>query len=197
VPRISRTDRRLKAALAAVLAVVALGGAGFSRADRTDPPVLVPWSKIGHIALGEPAQRVEREYGTPGHGYHVLVRTGGIVQGYYRLHGSDVYVTFQNGRVNEIDFSTPYYRTASGFGVGSTIPLGPCHRTATTSCEHRWHGFVWNAWNKGSPCSCWVKVGLGAESLPATVKNFLEPWAFVYMHRGHVQRFLFAWKFVD
>jgi hypothetical protein len=33
-------------------------------------------------------------------------------------------VTFDAGRVSAVSFDTPYYRTKSGFGVGSGIPLG-------------------------------------------------------------------------
>ena len=62
-------------------------------------------------------------------------------------------VDYRDGRVNELDFTTRFHRTWFGFGVGSSIPLGPCHRTATASCEHRWHGFVWNAWVGTSPAA--------------------------------------------
>jgi hypothetical protein len=185
-------------ALLALLAVPALGGCmsrstHASAASTADPPLLVPWSRIGDIALGESKTRVQHEYGSNGHGYHVFV--GG--QGYYRLHGSKVWVTFDGGRVTELAFTTPYYRTKRRFGVGSTIPLGPCQRTARARCEHRWHGFVWNAWVREKPCNCWVKVGLGEHSLPATTTNFLKPWFFIYTRRGRVTRFYFALKFVD
>jgi hypothetical protein len=166
-------------------------------AASTDPALLVPWSKIGNIALGEPRVRVRQDYDAQGHRYHLLGRQNGIVQGYYWLHGSRVFVTFQDGAVNEIDFTTRYYRTKNGFGVGSPIPLGPCHRTNANRCEHRWHGFVWNAWSREEPCSCWVKVGTGARSLPATVANFEKPWFFIYTRGGRVSRFHFALKFVD
>lgn len=162
-----------------------------------DPPLLVPWSRVGDIALGEPRARVEREYGSAGHGYHVLVGNRDHVQGYYLLHGTKVHVTFTSGRVEEISFSTPYYRTKNGFGVGSTIPLGPCHRTARYRCEHRWHGFVWNEWNRDKPCACWTKAGLGEQSLPLTTTNFLKPWFSIYMRHGRVNGFYFALKFVD
>ncbi len=181
----------------ALLASFAVTGIASSSPGRSDPPVLVPWHKIGDIALGESKAHVEREYGSEGHGYHVLDRVSGIIQGYYRLHGSRVYVTFEDGRVNELDFTTRYYRTKSGFGVGSIIPFGPCHRTATSRCEHRWHGFIWNAWRKEKPCQCWVKVGLAAQSLHAGVANFLKPWFFIYIRRGRVSEFYFAQKFVD
>ena len=164
---------------------------------RADPPLLVPWSRVGDMALGESRASVERDYGSAGHGFHVLSQGNGIVQGYYRLHRSRVFVTFEDGRVNELDFTTRYYRTKSGFGVGSRIPLGPCHRTATNRCEHRWHGFVWNAWVREKPCNCWVKVGLGARSLPATAANFRKPWFFIYTSGGRVIHFHFALKFVD
>ena len=150
----------------------------------SDPPILVPWSRIGGISLGGYKEEVEAEYGPePSHGY--------------RLHASRVLVGFDRGRVSEIGFSTPYYRAKSGFGVGSRIPLGPCHRTRQNHCEHRWHGFVWNAWVREKPCSCWVKVGRGTRSLPATVDNFLKPWFFIDVDHGRVSRFDFALKFVN
>jgi hypothetical protein len=172
-----------RVALALVVAAAigggAVGAAYGSRAVGSDPPLFVSWSKIGDIGLGEPKMRVESEYGSEGAGFHVLQRYGDHVQGYYRLHGSRVVVTFYGGRVGELAFTTRYYRTKAGFGVGSTIPLGPCHRNVTGQCTHRWHGFVFDAWNKGVPCDCWVKVGLGAESLPATTANFVKAWFFI------------------
>lgn len=151
-----------------------------------DPPFLVPWRSIGHISLGESRARVESDYGQAGNGYHVLQRYGDTVQGYYVLHHAHVIVTFYGNRVGELEFSTPYYRTRTGFGVGSTMPKARV-----------WHGFVYDAWNRGKPCTCWVKVGLGAQSLPATTANFLKPWFFIYTRQGSVTRFYFALKFVD
>ena len=113
------------------------------------------------------------------------------------MHGSRVVVTFYGARVGEVDFRTPYYRTRSGFGVGSKIPLGPCHRTATRPCEHRWHGFVWNEWVREKPCGCWTKVGLGTSSLRLRSANFLKPWSFIYTRRGRVTELYFALRFVD
>jgi len=139
----------------------------------SDPPIFVPWSTVGNIALGGYKEEVEADYGHE-------PRSG------YRLHGGRVYVTFDRGRVDSIRFSTRYYRTKGGFGVGSRIPRG-----------RRWHGFVWNAWVREKPCSCWVKVGRGKQSLTATNKNFLKPWFFINVHRGRVSSFYFASKFVD
>ena len=149
-----------------------------------DPPVLVPWRRIGSIALGAPRAGVIERYGDqPALGY--------------RLHRGVVQVAFRRGRVDSIWFSTRFYRTTSGLGVGSRIPLGPCHRTRTGRCEHRWHGFVWNAWAREKPCRCWVKVGRGSRSLPATAANFLKPWTFIDVRRGRVSSFYFAARFVD
>lgn len=164
---------------------------------RSDPTSLVPWSRIGDISLGEPRKIVESEYGGIGHGYHVLQRYGKTTQGYYHLHGSRVIVTFYGETVGELEFSTPYYRTKSGFGVGSLIPLGPCHRTTTNSCEHRWRGFVYNVRLRERPCNCWVKVGIGSRSLAPTAANFSKPWFIIYLRHGHVARFYFALKYVD
>ena len=150
----------------------------------SDPPIFVPWSRIGDISLGGYKDEVQAEYGSePRYGY--------------RLHGSRVFVGFDRGQVSEIRFSTPYYRAKNGFGVGSRIPLGPCHRTMRYPCLHLWHGFMWNLTLRQKPCSCWVKVGRGPRSLPATSDNFLKPWFFINVKRGRISSFYFALKFVD
>jgi hypothetical protein len=145
--------------------------------------------------------RVESQYGTDGHGFHVVQRYGdaasGItVEGYYRLHG-DVAVTFNGDHVERIAFGSSYYRTKDGFGVGSRIPLGPCHKTPTSRCEHRWHGFIWDAFNKDQVCNCWVKVGDAAQSLVATTDSFLKPWYFINTRHGRISAFVFDSKFID
>jgi hypothetical protein len=85
-----------------------------------DPPLLVPWSRIGNIALGESRTRVEREYGSVGHGYHVIQRFGDNVQGYYRLHGDEVIVTFYGNHVASSSSGrrTTGRRPASESGAG-------------------------------------------------------------------------------
>jgi len=193
---------RIAGAVLALIAAVAIVGcssrsAHIGAAVQSDPPLLVPWSRVGNITLGEPKARVEHEYGSVGHGYHVVQRYGDTVQGYYRLHGGQVTVVFYGRRVGELGFETPYYRTKSGFGVGSTIPLGPCHRTATNPCERRWHGFIYNPTLREHPCNCWVKAGLGARSRPVNAYNFGKPWFFIYLRRGHVAGFYFALEYID
>ena len=139
----------------------------------SDPPVFYLSGRVGDISLRELRIEVEAEYGPePSNGY--------------RLHGSRVVVGYDHGKVTDLRFSTSYYRTKGDFGVGSRTPRG-----------RRWHGFVWNAWWREKPCSCWVKVGSGPRSLPATVHNFLKPWFFIYVRRGRVTGFYFALRFVD
>lgn len=179
----------------AVLLVAACGGARHHDQPKSDPPLLVPWHRIGDISLGEPRSRVEAEYGAVGHGLHMYVRNGD--QGYYVLRGSRVELMFENGRVEQISFGTPYYRTKSGFGVGSKIPFGSCVTTWTHRCGHVWHGFVWNEVYKEQPCECWVKVGLGNRSMRPTVKTFGRPWFFIDVQHGRVSGFTFATKYVD
>jgi hypothetical protein len=108
-------------------------------------------------------------------------------------------VTFYGRRVGELALAAPGYRTGSGFGIGSRIPLGPCRprRVALSRCEHRWHGFVYDSWQKETPCDCWTKVGLGRQSLSATVDNFGKPWFIIYMQHGRVRGFDFDLKYVD
>jgi hypothetical protein len=163
------------------------GSTTFTRwviSEGVDPPVFVPWSRIGDISLGGFMEEVEAEYGAePTYGY--------------RLHGGRVFVAYDHGRVSELRFSTPYYRTKRGFGVGSRIPLGPCHSMMGYKCLHLWHGFMWNLTLREKPCRCWVKVGRGRRSLPATGRNFLKPWFFIDVGRGRISAFYFALRFVD
>jgi hypothetical protein len=190
------------AALVALAAAVAVSGCGSGTSQRrvVGPPLLVPWHQIGDISLGEPRTRVEEEYGSPGHGFHVIQRYGDAIQGWYRgIHGSEVIVTFYGHTVGELFLHSPYYRTKSGLGVDSKIPLGRCHvrRIALNGCERRWHRFVYNAWARETLCNCWTKVGLGKNSLPATSENFLKPWFIIYMRHGRIAAFDFDLKYVD
>ena len=196
------TSMRLVAVLVLLGACAAVGASSASSGSTwtsraLDPPLLVPWSRAGDIALGELRGRAEREYGSVGHGFNVLQRYGDTVQGYYRLHSDRVIVTFYGDHVGELKFKTTYYRTKTGFGVGSRIPLGPCHRTATNLCEHHWRGFIYNPTLRVRPCGCWVKAGLGTQSLPANALNFGKPWFFIYLRRGYVTGFHFALEYVD
>ena len=186
--------------LLALLAAACAGGGAHDAATRapratstaSDPPLLVQWNRVGDISLGESQARVEREYGFPGHGYHVQARISHGLQGFYTPHGRVVAVKFRGGRVERIDFSTRYYRTKGGFGVGSRIPLGPCVRTFTHKCGHRWYGFVWNEFNHDEPCGCWMKVGRAKRSL-ATGPG---PWTLIWVRHGRVTGFTFSTTFV-
>jgi len=183
----------LSLAAAAILAAGPIAASASRSAG--DPPLMVPWARVGNISLGETQTAVYRAYGAKS--FHVVQRWGNNTQGYFRLHNTHVIVTFYGSRVGEIGFTTPYYRTKSSFGVGSTIPLGPCHRTSKTSCEHRWNGFVYNEWNKGKLCQCWVKVGTQRSTLEVSTRNFNKPWFFIYTRHGRATYFYFALKFVD
>jgi hypothetical protein len=154
---------------------------------------LVPWQRVGDISLGEPRSQVVAEYGHR-RGYYGH-KPG--VEGYYRLHGSKVEVDFSNGRVDNILFATPYYRTKSGFGVGSKIPFGSCVKTWTHRCGHRWHGFVWNEVYKEQVCGCWTKVGTGKQSLRPSVATYGRRWVLIYVRHGRVTGFYLARHFVD
>ena len=102
----------------------------------------------------------------------------------YYGHGIELYGAGRS--VTDIGFSSRYYRTTAGFGVGSKIPTGGS-----------WHGFIWNGIVKIKPCSCWVKVGTGKRSLPATGASFGRPWKIVYVRNGRVASFYFSSHYVD
>jgi hypothetical protein len=57
---------------------------------------------------------------------------------------------------------------------------------------------MWNRTLRDKPCSCWVKVGRGPRSLPATCNNFAKPCLLLHQRQPHrVSSFYFALKFVD
>jgi hypothetical protein len=109
----------------------------------SDPPRIVPWSKVGDIGIGMLEARVTHEYGN---GYPIAAypyyKHSFHVNG-YRLHGRRVEVAYYKGRVAGISVYSPYYQTPSGFGVGSRIPLGACHRTKNGGCKYTWNGFTY------------------------------------------------------
>ncbi len=93
------------AASLAGIALVCTPGSGAT--GNQDPPLLVPWSRVGDFSLGAPKMRVEKEYGTAGHGFHVIAQQGDFLEGYYLLHGGQVGITFEAGRVEGISFGVP------------------------------------------------------------------------------------------
>jgi hypothetical protein len=154
-----------------VIASVAVACGG--TAKHTDPPVLVLWKRMGDVRLGELLEPYATEYGPARE---------------HRIHGGliDVESNFDmSGRINWIYFTTPYYRTKRGFGVGSRFPRA-------------WRkAFLWNGIVKDKPCNCWVKVGRGARSLPASGTNFGKPWVIVDMSHGRVSGILMSSKYLD
>lgn len=98
--------------------------------------------------------------------------------------------------MNYIGFVTRYYRTKSGFGVGSRIPLGPCVRLPSGGCEHIGTGSCSTPGGRTALCNCWIKVGLGARSLPTT-GTFLKPWFFIFTNRGRATEFFFSRSYID
>jgi len=147
---------------------------GCGSTKHAPPRLLVPWQSVGDIKLGEPLKQVRAEYGREGpYGYRLY---GGMV---------DVESNFDtSGRVTWIYVTSRYYRTTSGFGVGSRFPTA-------------WRrSFIWNPTLKVDPCSCWVKVGTGKRSLPLPAR-FGIPWVIVDVAHGRVTSILLSSKYVD
>lgn len=169
----SLTVRGVAVCLAVGAMVVTTTSCG-GTAKRSDPAVLVPWTQVGDVRLGEPFKQVQAEYGREGS------------RG-YRLHGGVLmagsYVV--GARVTVLYLTSRYYRTKSGFGVGSTFP-------------RRWrHAFIYNPTLKESPCHCWVKIGSRKRSLPLRGAKFGIPWVIIDMSHGRVTDILMSSKYVD
>ncbi|CAN5833697.1 hypothetical protein BH18ACT13_BH18ACT13_12560 [soil metagenome] len=127
----------LTAAASLVAALALVGNAPSS--PRSDSPRIVPWKAIGNVWLGSSRLRVEYVYGVRS------VRPRKPPEVYYaryRLHGGELRVGYTGESVTYVNTTSPYYRTKSGLGVGTKIPLGRCHRTEARRCEYRWNGFT-------------------------------------------------------
>jgi hypothetical protein len=97
-----------------------------------DPPRIVPWHEIGSVGIGMTPARIEYGYGAADR------------YGFYSVHGGhlNLWVGYYKNHVAFVATKSPYYRTLSGIGVGSTIPLGPCHHVHGT-CRYTWNGFTY------------------------------------------------------
>ena len=140
----------------ALLAPLTLLAGGLS-----DRPSIVFNTSIGNARLGMSRSDVVHTYGVGrterlphyfpvGVKYHgkVLVRTT------YRVHRGHLVVSYVDRHVKMVETTSRYYRTASGVGVGTRIPRGPCHWDQYGGCQHRWRSFVYDecggAWVGGT-----------------------------------------------
>jgi hypothetical protein len=131
--RLARTAGCFASALAFLLCVSA------ADAQERDSTRIVPWHKIGDIAMGMQRQSVVYRYGFPDnttYGDAYTIPGGGsitISYGNKTVHLND--------RVIDLQVTAPRYKTAAGIGVGSRIPIGSCH-TVGGRCVHEWEGFT-------------------------------------------------------
>lgn len=122
---------------AALLGAVLLATVPAAASSRIDPARIEPWHKIGDVGLGMLRPTVEYRYGA---GDQLSPD-----QTELRVPGGRLAVGFAGNRVTWIETTSPRYRTSTAIGIGTHIPLGPCHHTRTNQCEHRWNGFVYYA----------------------------------------------------
>jgi len=61
----------------------------------------------------------------------------------YAIPGGTLTVDFDGNESVSFGTENVQDRTRDGIGVGERIPLGPCHRFGSTSCQHRWRSFAY------------------------------------------------------
>ncbi|MBA2358280.1 MAG: hypothetical protein H0V84_07640, partial [Actinobacteria bacterium] len=120
-----------------MLFALMLASGGGASATASDPARLVKWHLIGNIGLGMTATRIEYSYGSPVKRY----ADKGLDFRIYRGRGRIGAAYDRGGRVVWVSSESGAYRAPNGFGVGSAIPLGQCHRVKG-SCVYRWNGFT-------------------------------------------------------
>lgn len=85
-----------------------------STVTTSDPPVIVPWTKVGDIAIGMTRTAVEYRYRPMALGVEKKFADGYVL------------ITFNSAsnRVSYISLTTARYLTPDDIGVGTKIPFG-------------------------------------------------------------------------
>jgi hypothetical protein len=112
------------------LVVVADG----ARSSAVLPSTITPWHAIGGIGIGSSTAAIRYRYGREG--------KSGVIR-FTRPDGT-LDVSFNKGHVGVLTTTSPYFRTPTGIGVGSRIPLGPCHSVGGGNCTYLWQGFKYS-----------------------------------------------------
>jgi hypothetical protein len=133
----------------AAAVVVLCAGAGIAAAAVRDAPELVPNQGIGDARMGESQIQLALSYGSfCFHGCPGKVTIGelGMTTIAYRVPGGILRIALRSNRIAVLETTSPRYRMAGGFGVGSKLPA----RTY-------WNGFRPRQCPDGS--GAWVRAG--------------------------------------
>jgi hypothetical protein len=149
--------------------LVALAGSAVARSrEGVDSPRIVPWTQIGGVRLGDKVSTASTLYGAPTKIFRQRTPFGTRWYGHrvlsyrYPVSGGVLWVTAVDDRVRVLGTTSPRYRTPGGIRVGSAIRRGTCHPNGSSSCEYRWHEFVWDE------CRGWVAERSGLQVLLVT-----------------------------
>ena len=148
-------------AVGAALVLAVSGGA--VRAQDVDPPTLVWNNQVGSARLGMSEVQIEYLYGAPTKTDmwrlpHVDTPfpDAAVHAQKYVIGDHSLWVWYLGGRpgAKVLETSSPYYRTSTGVGVGTRIPLGQCVRTRLSSggsyCAYKWRSFEFDRCSPGA-----------------------------------------------
>jgi hypothetical protein len=88
-------------------------------ASQWEPSTLILGRAVGYLSLGMDESAVRAIYGPPS---SVRPNRKGFVLEGYRLHAGELTLTYSVAALVGIAFTTPYYSSATGTGVGAHIP---------------------------------------------------------------------------
>jgi hypothetical protein len=129
--------------------LVMLGAVSAASANSSDPLLIVPWRQIGQARLGAEKATLDRLFGSvPGDSDGQTT--------FYSVPGGTLDVGFDGPTAVDMSTENPGEHTADGLKIGAKLPLGPCRRTASTSCQRRWHGLVYHPVDRSGTPAQWL-----------------------------------------
>jgi hypothetical protein len=137
-----------------LLGLAVVGLIAVAASDGAVGSGIQPWRAVGGIGIGTSVTRVEYERGVGTGPRQINMGSASVLADtVYRHGGGLLWVSYSNGRVSAVGTTSPGLRTPNGLGVGSRIPLGPCHRIAG-GCRYWWQGFRYST----EPCCGWYRT---------------------------------------
>ena len=130
------TGGRAASWLACGALAIALGAGAGSAAGAVAPDaaqddrLVVPGRSVGRVRLGMHRREVTQLLGAPAEA------TGGLLEYHARRGGSRLSVHLAGGRVTQIDFTSPSFRTSEGIGTGTYA--GRAHAARFRKWMLRW-----------------------------------------------------------
>ena len=134
-------------------------------ADQRDPAGIVLGKTIGAARLGMTEAAVVAAYGSPRRVRSLAAGSGGprLRLASYRLHGGQLWVIYDSGRVVGLGTSSAYYSTSGGLGPGGPLSMAVSVGFRPTVCRAEYRHVI------GAVIATVTQAGRGAKKRVAAM----------------------------